>query len=475
MVEREAQVGDRRDAQAVVVVGDHLLGHAIGREDAHLRRIEDGNGDPSTRRTRIGDREGATGQIVGPELLRSSPRREISERGREAAQPHAVGAADDGHDEALVVEIHGDPDVHRAVDDQRLAVDRGVEKRKLAQRVDHGAGDERQRGESCRRSDPFDLREVGRDERQRVRRRALRGEQRGRARRRTLLNGTTSSNDPTSPTGGTASFRRCRGARRRHGKSSSPGSEEARVSVTAPEGTPYTAAQARRARRGRARHAHGRAHGGGLPSPRPSPTSGWPSCRAPSMTARSRCASRTVRSSRYRAPATKRCCSVSPVICGPATTGSSPTTATARSCSRWGSRPRRCCCKPSAPPTIRRRAGGRCRLIGAHASSTSSARRRAPAASACPRSGARKRRATSAGAPISPGAPRTATSSPTCRWATARLPKASSGSRSIRRVACTSRCSTWSPTTATRSRCGRPIRPPLRSPRWCTASAASTS
>ena len=38
----------------------------------------------------------------------------------------------------------------------------------------------------------------------------------------------------------------------------------------------------------------------------------WRSCRAASTTARSRCASRTGRSSRSRAPATRRCCSASP-------------------------------------------------------------------------------------------------------------------------------------------------------------------
>ena len=37
------------------------------------------------------------------------------------------------------------------------------------------------------------------------------------------------------------------------------------------------------------------------------------------------------------------------------------------------------------------------------------------------------------------------------------------------------RCSTSSPTTATRSRCGRPTRRPRRSPRWCAASAGCTS
>ena len=54
--------------------------------------------------------------------------------------------------------------------------------------------------------------------------------------------------------------------------------------------------------------------------------------------ARSRSASRTARSSRSRARATRRCCSASPARCGRATTGSSPTTATARSRSRSASR-----------------------------------------------------------------------------------------------------------------------------------------
>ena len=70
----------------------------------------------------------------------------------------------------------------------------GVEERELAQRVDDRAGDERQRGESGRRSDPFDL--------PRSRRRrsvsacgAVRFDASSAvaARRRTLLNGTTSS------------------------------------------------------------------------------------------------------------------------------------------------------------------------------------------------------------------------------------------------------------------------------------------
>ena len=49
---------------------------------------------------------------------------------------------------------------------------------------------------------------------------------------------------------------------------------------------------------------------------------------------------------------TRRCCSASPAICAPATTGSSPTTATVRSRSRSASRRTRCCCRPSARPTI---------------------------------------------------------------------------------------------------------------------------
>ena len=113
------------------VARDDPLRDAVGREDGDLRCIEDRDRQPRARGAGIGDREGAAGQIVGAELLRPRPRRNVSDGGPEIAQAQAVGAVDDRHDEALVVEIHGDPQVHGAVEHERFAVDRRVESRDI--------------------------------------------------------------------------------------------------------------------------------------------------------------------------------------------------------------------------------------------------------------------------------------------------------------------------------------------------------
>ena len=60
----------------------------------------------------------------------------------------------------MVIEVDRDPDVHGAMDDQRVAVDCGVQAWELPERVDNGAGDERQRSELGDPSNPLDLREV---------------------------------------------------------------------------------------------------------------------------------------------------------------------------------------------------------------------------------------------------------------------------------------------------------------------------
>ena len=142
--------------------------------------------------------------------------------------------------------------------------------------------------------------------------------------------------------------------------------------------------------------------------------------------------------------------------CGPATTGSTRTTATARSAWRSASRRTRCCSRRSAPtddPASRRPADavalGPQRLQ--HRLAGQPDRHAVPA-------GGRLRR----GRPLLP-APRptfptasrasTPTRSSTCRSARARPPRASSGNRSTRRAASGCRSSTSSRTTATRSPC----------------------
>ena len=102
-------------------------------------------------------------------------------------------------------------------------------------------------------------------------------------------------------------------------------------------------------------------------------------------------------------------------------------------------------------------------------------RRRAapPARSACRPSAAPKPAALRAASPTFPTRPRasTPTRSSTCRSATARPARASSGSRSTRRARGRCRSSTWSRTTATRSRCrSRCRRPAATSRGWSSAS-----
>ena len=148
--------------------------------------------------------------------------------------------------------------------------------------------------------------------------------------------------------------------------------------------------------------------------------------------------------------------------CGPATTGSFPTTATGRSASPSASRRTRCCWRPSARRTTRRRAAGRCRRTGATSGSTSS-RRVSPTgtqclhAVGCAEAGRFYQRLADIPGRQSRHRP---TKSSTSRSATARRARASSGNRSTPRAASGCRSSTSSRTTATRSRCPRKSQTP---------------
>ena len=152
-------------------------------------------------------------------------------------------------------------------------------------------------------------------------------------------------------------------------------------------------------------------------------------------------------------PVTRRSAWPSPATCGPATTGSSPTTATRRWCSASASRRPRCCCRPSARPTTRLGGPPDAVALGPARASTSSPSRARPAASASRPSAAPRPAATSCGGPSFPAAWPTATSSPTSASARGRAARASSGRASTRRATCTCRCSTSCPTTASPSRC----------------------
>ena len=191
----------------------------------------------------------------------------------------------------------------------------------------------------------------------------------------------------------------------------------------------------------------------GLPPARASP--------APSTTARSRSSSRTARSSRSPAPATRRCCSASPATCGRATTGSSPTTATGRSCSALGVTPIEMLLQavgvggrprvgrpPDAVPLGLARAQ--------HRQPDVVHRQPVPARGRVRRGGALHQ------PPPAPARLHRARRRGHLRVARRGrdVGRRVLGVRSTPRAACTSRCSSSSPTTATRSRCARPTRRP---------------
>ena len=131
-------------------------------------------------RARIGDREGPAREIVGSEPPRPRSGSDVADGRREVAQAHPVGVVDHRDDQALEVEVDRDPEPDRAVHDRRVAVDARVQQRKRAQRVDDGAGDERQGRQADLLPHRVDPRVVDRNHDERVRGRPLRRNERGR-------------------------------------------------------------------------------------------------------------------------------------------------------------------------------------------------------------------------------------------------------------------------------------------------------
>ena len=74
----------------------------------------------------------------GSSFLRAGPAGEVVDLPGDGPQPLALGAADDRHDQALVVEVDGDAEVDEVVHDELAVADAGVEVRELVEGVDHG-------------------------------------------------------------------------------------------------------------------------------------------------------------------------------------------------------------------------------------------------------------------------------------------------------------------------------------------------
>ena len=92
----------------------------VGREDRHLRLVDDRRRHERPERARVRDRERPAHDVVGRQLARAGPVGEVGHRAGEAAQRLTVGVAHDGHDEPALVEVDGDPEVDVVVDDERV-------------------------------------------------------------------------------------------------------------------------------------------------------------------------------------------------------------------------------------------------------------------------------------------------------------------------------------------------------------------
>jgi hypothetical protein len=104
----------------------------------------------------VGNGEGSAAHVVGRECAGPGSSGEVGDHAREPGEAESIGVGDDGDDEALVVEVDGDAEVYGAVRNEVIVADGCVAVRIVVQRVDDGAGDEGERGESRSASDRLD-------------------------------------------------------------------------------------------------------------------------------------------------------------------------------------------------------------------------------------------------------------------------------------------------------------------------------
>ena len=98
VVPRHRQVADRVDDDRLGAVGqrgdDRLADDGVGRQDRHLRLVDDRERQHRAGRAVVGDRERAAGDLVGHQLLRPGPAGEVVDLPGDGAEPLALGAAD---------------------------------------------------------------------------------------------------------------------------------------------------------------------------------------------------------------------------------------------------------------------------------------------------------------------------------------------------------------------------------------------
>src|SRR5699024_9958325 len=99
-----------------------------------------------TPRTGVGDRERATGQLVGRGLVITGAGCKVGDLPRQTGDVEVARVLEYRHDESAFG-VDGDPDVLRAVVDDLLAFDGGVEFRVGLERFGRREGEEGQVGE----------------------------------------------------------------------------------------------------------------------------------------------------------------------------------------------------------------------------------------------------------------------------------------------------------------------------------------
>src|ERR687894_149563 len=77
--------------------------------------------------------------ITGVAMIEPCPPGEVLDAGGEALDRQLLRVADDRHDEAALAERDGDPEVHAVVRGDGAVLERGVQRRVLAQGVDRRA------------------------------------------------------------------------------------------------------------------------------------------------------------------------------------------------------------------------------------------------------------------------------------------------------------------------------------------------
>ena len=117
---------------------DRLALHPVGTEDGDLGLVDDRELHHRAVLPGIGQREGATAQVVGRELLRAGAASDIRDVAGDLPQTLAVDVLHDRSEQSLEVDIDRNRHVALVVDDQVVATEAGVQMREI-----HGGEDVR--------------------------------------------------------------------------------------------------------------------------------------------------------------------------------------------------------------------------------------------------------------------------------------------------------------------------------------------